>query len=103
METTWDRADMIPTEESQPSGLNNFDRGSSNSVSPQPQVLPLTNQKVYEQPEYQAPPKPQIPQPKRQSLYLGANRGFERQESIIVGTPGFREKYGKLQSNDDFE
>lgn len=35
-------------------------------------------------------------QTKRQSLYIHQqNRGLERQASVIVGTPGFRERYGE--------
>lgn len=34
----------------------------------------------------------------RNSSIHGQHRALERQESIIVGTPGFREKYGKLFS-----
>lgn len=105
METTWDKPDNIQTNESsQPAGCGNvLEPGRSNSVTPESQVLPMTNQKVYELPDYQAPPKPQTHQPKHQSLYLPAASRFERQESIIVGTPGFREKYGKFRSTYDQE
>lgn len=34
-------------------------------------------------------------QSKRQSLYVQKHKTLERQGSVIVGTPGFRERYGK--------
>lgn len=70
---------------------------------------PLTNHEIYEliqksqqllaaqQQQQQLQPSGSLKSPKRLSLYTRSpsKARIERQGSIIVGTPGFRERYGK--------
>lgn len=82
-------------------------------------TTPLTNHEIYEliQKSQQAASQQMDPQsgsgtpsqpplttrgsfkrPKRSSLYISRHNELERQASVIVGTPGFRERYGKSSS-----
>lgn len=72
---------------------------SSNSTTP---TTPLTNHEIYElihnrsqQRKASVSPFKQI---KRASLYVQrSHNALERQSSMIVGTPGFKERYGEYQ------
>lgn len=100
--STIDLAHQTPTED-QSARILELDVASPGGHSLQNTQKPLTNHEVYEMNQQQdqlVSSKQQqqtSAQPaKRQSLYLPVGHRFERQESIIVGTPGFREKYGKF-------
>lgn len=80
------------------------------SQQPVGQQTPLTNHEVYEltQKSQQQVAATQLQKSpigiptagsfktlKRQSLYIKQHNRLERQGSVIVGTPGFRERYGE--------
>lgn len=61
---------------------------------------PLTNHEIYELAQQQQKPQQIAPAKlnyRPGSLYLASSRAtkLQRQTSVIVGTPGFRERYGK--------
>lgn len=83
---------------------------SSNATLTPTIGTPLTNHEIYELtqrsqqqqlaggqmiPASAGISKGSFKQSKRQSLYVQRHKTLERQSSIIVGTPGFRERYGK--------
>lgn len=77
---------------------------ASLAVSQQLQQMgtPLTNHEIYEltkKSQQQPASSGSFKYPKRPShTSYNLGRRLDRQTSVIVGTPGFRERYGKLKS-----
>lgn len=95
-----------PTDQARPQLARAAFTPASLSMPVSSPSAPLTNHEIYEliQKSQQqqvagnqstGSSRGSFKQPKRRPLYSQRHSELERQSSIIVGTPGFRERYGK--------